>query len=98
MVLQLEARVAEQRVQLADAGRHHQLFVERARYELPPCIACRSSVMRVLMLMLMLSAAHASAMEQAAARHEVQLQAKDASACEVRASVSLPLQCMQCVG
>lgn len=58
--------------------------------------ACRSSVMRVLMLML--SAAHASAMEQAAARHELQLQAKDASACEVRASASLPLQCMQCVG
>ncbi len=37
--LQLEARVQEQQAQLDEAGRHHQLFVQRARFVARPSAA-----------------------------------------------------------
>ncbi len=69
--LQLEAVVQEQQLQLDEADRRHQLFVKRARFvslaggtsRSDACYAC--------------SAAHADAMEEAAAQHALQLQAKD---------------------
>ena len=69
--LQLEAVVQEQQLQLDEADRRHQLFVKRARFvslaggtsRSDACYAC--------------SAAHADAMEEAAAHNALQLQAKD---------------------